>query len=347
MPTFSRSALNPNGSLQADPMDQIELANRQFGAQQNQSDLMAQLALKRLANEDSHFNAELSDRQSARGQHRQDTANQFAAYADLTKAGWGHDDARHASDLESALAIARLQKEPGQLDLRRYEDDKAQRDQVMAYLGMTPGGAPAAGGAPAGAPGLDHGRLQTIAAFNALTHGGSMPDFQGQDERHELNRMEIDDRKRSGAMARAKQALEVGDIAAAKQISAEAGIPLPIPQIEDYMGEHGGLTAELGNLTDSFATRDTNTTGWDPTEDDIKGILDERQRIVQSLVRHGYSEEQATAEANRAITQKLGSRGNEMNAGWIQELRKRLGLSSTAAPASVDANAYPSMNEGG
>lgn len=294
--------MNPNGTYQNDGMDQIELANRQYGLQQQQmahgqshDDLMAQIALKQLASSDAHFGAELKDRQDARSLGRQDSLNQFAAAADLTKAGWAHDDTRHSGDLAQAVALARFQKEPGQLEQQRYTDEQSQRAQVMAYLGIG-GGQPTAPGAPGvaapGAAGIDPQKLRTVAVMRSLMNGGNIPDFERQDAEHDLLKLKVDDAKQDDATKRISALLDSGQVEEAKKIAAATGAPMP--QIHaDALAARPEVAVGLEKLKRLISDYQSGT--FSELGGGSAGIKSAMEEIVAALASHGVAPDEAQA----------------------------------------------------
>ena len=75
MPTFSRSALNPNGSFEADGMDASDQANFNMQNQRQQQSMMAQLALAQLRSGDARFAAERSDNMGMAGMNALSSIN--------------------------------------------------------------------------------------------------------------------------------------------------------------------------------------------------------------------------------------------------------------------------------
>lgn len=96
------------------------------------------------------------------------------------------------------------------------------------------------------------------------------------------------------------------------------------PPVEEYLGKNTGITDQLKNMTGNFANRDIAVTGWDPTEGDIVSIINERNRVMGILRQKGYPPEVAQREATRIVEMSLGDDQNDVNAGWIQQLKGRL-----------------------
>ena len=108
MPTFTRSAMNPNGSYQADGMDQSDQANFNLANQRNQQSVMAQIAMAQLRSGDARFAAERSDNMgmaginalsSMNGQNlnHQDRLAELQASANRDKAEIGYKTGRDAA----------------------------------------------------------------------------------------------------------------------------------------------------------------------------------------------------------------------------------------------------------
>lgn len=75
MPTFTRSAMNPNGSYVSDGMDASDEANFNLSNQRNQQNMMAQLALAQLRSGDARFAAERSDNMGMAGMNALSSIN--------------------------------------------------------------------------------------------------------------------------------------------------------------------------------------------------------------------------------------------------------------------------------
>jgi hypothetical protein len=334
MPYNSGSAMNPNGTFQTDGLDQIAMHNAQLAMQQQQygndvahQNLMAQLAMRQLASGDQHFNAELADRQQSRQQGRQDAMNMFGAQADLTKAGWGHEDAIHSQDLSSREALARLMKEPSNFERSVYSDQKAEKQALMKMLGLS-GDAqspadpysnspdatarPQGPAAPmGGAPMLDQNKMQAIAAYNALTHGTQMPDFQRNGMEHDLMQMKMDEAKRGDASNRIQALLQAGQGDEARKIAAETGAPLPMvspdalaadPAVGGALSEANAAGNDLNGKIGLFGSTGTEA-------DSVKQAM---ARAVQIMVQRGVAPETARAyvlQKMRAISGKDGTHG--------------------------------------
>ena len=107
MPTFTTSAMHPNGAYVADGMDQSDEANFNLANQRNQQSMMAQLALAQLRSGDARYAAERSDNMGMAGINALSTINgqnighqdrmaEMQATANRDKAQFGYLQGRDA-----------------------------------------------------------------------------------------------------------------------------------------------------------------------------------------------------------------------------------------------------------
>lgn len=78
----------------------------------------------------------------------------------------------------------------------------------------------------------------------------------------------------------------------------------------------------------SFAERDAATIGFDPTMDDVKSLVKQRDDLANSLKakQPRISQQQAIDAANRLIDDELEKQAGHMGTGWIRTARQALGL---------------------
>lgn len=243
--------------------------------------------------------------------------------------------------------VARINIGPNQTyaDIANRQDleGKPMRDlktqfaqQLFSGMGINGAGAPAggpgmgagagagAGAMPAGGGGAPSSLEDRLMAFSVL-NGGQAPDIAQRDMNRQIQQLQLEELKRGQTKTRQAEQLQV-DPTGAQAASKASGVPLDIPRLEQLMMEHPEMGQQLGQMTNKFVAKDTSVVGWDPTEKDQQDIQVERDRLVQILVGKGYPIDQATREANRVVTQNLGDNQNDVNAGWTQGLRGKLGL---------------------
>jgi hypothetical protein len=181
--------------------------------------------------------AEIADRQAGRvfqgDQANQDRSFQGGMFDKNAALQTGLDK----SATERALGVAGLQMRPSTM---KAEDDRADRQidlpvkqaqaqQLLAVinrLGARNAG-PAGGMAGAGTPSVDPKEAyQNDLTMLSVLKGGQMPDFQGQEMRHQIAQMELEQAKRKSASDQAAGYVAAGDIGKAREIAAAAGTPL-------------------------------------------------------------------------------------------------------------------------
>lgn len=157
MPTFVKSAMNPSGMWQEDGLDQPEQANRAFQEQARGRDLQSQLALAQLQNQRYGLDQ----------------------MAGMTRENWGREDQRRSGEYDKAIALARIAKEPNDLERLKFERDGKFDDLMLSTLGGRAPGTQAPGpnamvdpprhempNAPIG--GMSIGQRQELSDANAV-----------------------------------------------------------------------------------------------------------------------------------------------------------------------------------
>lgn len=238
-------------------------------------------------------------------------------YADIARGEF--DEGRGLREAERGLKT-------GQLAMQR-----AVQERMMGMLGGAGAGAAGASGAGAasgtGAPAqFSDGDLEMLQVLGGIIGGKGVPDITGQRFQREAMQMEMAERKRRSAQERAQSALQSGDPNAARQIAADAGVSLPLPNIEDYLAQNPSLASGLQSRVKDFYERDISDFSQDPSEGNIQQIQSDRDALVALLVRRGYPQEQAVAIANKYVSDQLGGEAGDWEAEWTQRLRQRLGF---------------------
>jgi hypothetical protein len=203
-------------------------------------------------------------------------------------------------------------------------------------LGAMGGGASSPRGGAAGPGGMD---LRSIAQLMALRKGLQMPDFDAQDAERDYTT------KRNALDLRQREADLTDSLGRrSKEKATEAALAGDPTTVTSKYPE---LTTPLSQKVSEFVTQDTNVLGRDPTDADIDGLIQERDRAARGLAARGLSPQAAREEANRAIVNALGPNRNDSNNGWTQQLLVRLGIGGApaagAAQPDIDINA---MNYG-
>lgn len=319
-----RTVFNPEGEA-------FVPEHERFAYEQRRGQMSDQLAREQLQ-------AYMQDR-AAQRQHEVGMGGSFGQRSALEREMGGTFDQRTRSQMDLAALMdrgntdrARIANEPAMAGIalqgRQYDDlspaIKARTQAEADLLGIRGNflkqamGASAGGGAAGGGAMADP-EVQTALMGSVL--GTKLP----SPREIEMQRLQDQMLREQIARQRAQQAMESGDMDAARKIAAESGVPLPVGRPEDVMAQNPALAQDLAGLTKGFASRDTSMFGWDPTTQDEDAIIAERDRLVQILVGRGVPPDRALAEANRVIVMNLGEDQNDVNAGWIQSLRQRLG----------------------
>lgn len=76
----------------------------------------------------------------------------------------------------------------------------------------------------------------------------------------------------------------------------------------------------------AFGEQDASTFGWDPTQQDVQGLVAQRDQMAQAILaqKPGVTPEAAKAEATAMLEAELDPNANDINAGWIPEARTAL-----------------------
>lgn len=134
MPTFVQSAMNPNGTWQADAMDQSEQANRQAAFQQAlmqnniaAEQLRAQLDRARMSQQGSQFEEGRADQL---GMHNSTLLNENNMQQDR----FGHEDNAALARAAVEKHIADMQFGPESLAQRQYTDSQSFNNRMLDML---------------------------------------------------------------------------------------------------------------------------------------------------------------------------------------------------------------------
>jgi hypothetical protein len=239
MPTFTRSAMNPNGSYVSDGMDASDAANFNLQNQRQQQSIMAQLALAQLRSGDARYAAERSDNMGMAGlntlaalhgqnlqrdMHNQDLGFQGQALdkqygflgknADLEQSRWQagqdwqkkiYDEGAGPRSTQAQLATAQLQEL-----LDRQNRAKAAQAGGSPYAAKTEAGRTAAQSASLSGAGIGE---QGIAARSA-----DIPELQGSaDLAAQGVGSDLDVLERKAASIKPWKTVDANDIEAVKQ----------------------------------------------------------------------------------------------------------------------------------
>lgn len=311
MPTYTRSALNPNGSWQADGMDEAERfgANRadqwnQFninnGNQRSQDDWRKTVALQQLGLQRDMWAGGREDSAAARTADDARFTKQFDYMGNRDKTL----DTRQAA--EDALSQQRWQEQFGlqkdqfglqktgieqdrefrNLDLQDRRDERAQAKPLNALQSQVA---------------LEQlkqmQQRQTVANNAGISYAPQTP--EGRDT-YEFALSQTGDPK--AAAAAAKQAER-----------AKA--------LENAGAEASTVGSDIGR----FSAKDTKMFGADPTAGDQADLVKRVEAVAQLYRSAGYSEQQVTAAVRDMLTKNAGNY-RDLNAGNIQSLLARFGI---------------------
>lgn len=200
-------------------------------------------------------------------------------------------------------------------------------------LGAMGGSAPAAGGS-----GDLNTKLRTLAALRSMRGGGAVPDFQSQDEDRDFRRQERDLtlRTQKATLSQKERELQRGNEDADRMRTDPYAVT----------GKYPEVTAPLAQMASNFVSQDTKMVGWDPTDDDMNTLVQERDRAAAGLANRGLDPAKAMQEANRAILTALGPNRNDLNSGATRKLLARLGVSKAAPARPTDDFDPNAMNYG-
>lgn len=243
MPTFTSSAMNPNGSYVADGMDASDAANFNLQNQRQQQSIMAQLALAQLRSGDARYAAERSDNMgmaginalsSINGQNigHQDRMAELQATANRDKAQFGYmqgrdtmADKRHQQEWEYGTDPTKnpmladqqsMNKSQTQLALAQLQElqDRQGRAKVaqnsgVPYVAKTEAGRTAAQSLGLSGSGLGE---QALAAKSA-----DIPELQNSaDTAAQGVGADLDVLERKAASFKPWKSIDSGDISAVK-----------------------------------------------------------------------------------------------------------------------------------
>jgi hypothetical protein len=372
MPTFVQSAMNPNGTWQGDAMDQSEQANRQaaFQSAQMQNEiaarqLQAHLEQARMAQQGSQFEEGRAD---TLGMHGQDIENQNR----MQQAGFGQADSMALREIAARNHIADLEHGPNSIEARRYQaeiDDRRHLQEIvfgggqpahqaapssdlapmhampadMAHnpmAGYGNGAMPSptgAGVAPAAPGAVDPDMLKRVAIYNAMAHGGSMPDFEGNALRHRADQLTVDRASREDAAQRIQSALDAGDVHGAQAIAQGSGAQMPridsgalMSRPEVAVKLANAVTMAKGLIGNSFAG-----------PEDLQKLKWSFDDATNTLVNHGVSPDEAKA----AIAQQISAVIPERESGVKAAIGRVLGYSFVLPMLSGSAGSGSRANQ--
>lgn len=121
------------------------------------------------------------------------------------------------------------------------------------------------------------------------------------------------------------EALKYGNLGAIPQ-KAQETIPL------EMVGK------SLSETSKSFGERDAATIGWDPTEDDVSGIVKKRDQYAQAVRARNprLTPEQAVEQANYIVESEIAPNAGRMGVEWIARLKQALrGQATPGVPPSL------------
>ena len=318
MPTFVKSAMNPNGSYQADPFDQADMNNR------NQS-LMAQLALAQLRSGDARFGAERADRAQALG------AEMGYRNNELGMRGKWHDQDFNAS--QNALA-----KEYG------YKDKLIDRDENHFNLSREDS-----------APEREYYKLQADIARKTLAAGGDATATEAGGRAAQVKSDYTADPSVLGALSPAEQVIfdnakrNAGGNAAAGIGAVKAHRFVTSGKLAE------GDTGELANKISDATPRAGAWFGESANDTDIEGIKQTYDKLVKHLSDSGLPPEEASQQAKQRLMSipqykdiMSGAHGSQIfgSNSWKKKLAERLGLISAMPQIQGPPNQMDDYEEG-
>lgn len=315
MPTFSRSALNPNGSFEADGMDASDQANFNMQNQRQQQSMMAQLALAQLRSGDARFAAERSDNMGMAG---------INALTSINGQNIGHQDRMAEMQASANRDRAEIGYRTGRdtmLD-NRYQNDwkagQANRDVDAAKAEIFLNTIKAGGGAPIEE--AKRGAAAEAANTNADPTAIVGHPLDTDELAHFNSVLNTVHRGNRGAAANdTKEWTQGRSGATAKQLAVSLS----------------SAAADAASRASNHGYFSEQTSGGD-----IARIQTMHQKLLEALTRSGLPPDEAAQQADDAIRNAPGV-AEAMSAGYFshgqgvgQQLRASLGFGSPSAPSA-------------
>lgn len=297
MPTFTRSAMNPNGSWQSDAMDQSEAFNANRGDtwsrfnttrsdMRTKDDLALQMLREQLGANRYQFDA-----------GRQDTAAARQAEADR----WGKQFDYMGN--RDKLADTRWQEQFGQ-DKADREVDRSWRQEQRAR---------------------DDARYDADAPSRAIN-------VQLQAAALERLKREQDARNGAAGAAIYQPTNDKGKEAYTFALSTtgdplQAGFAAKGAERSQSLADAEAEAQGVGQNVRAYSARDTAVAPWksDPTDADTVDLVKRVEAVAQLYRTAGMSEPQVSAKVRELLMNNAGNY-RDINAGKIQGLLQRFGI---------------------
>jgi hypothetical protein len=118
----------------------------------------------------------------------------------------------------------------------------------------------------------------------------------------------------------------VADIPGYNSPGAQATVAALSQQKPVAAADVGDVRNRALNSAGRFGEQDTATIGWDPTEQDVTSLIQQRDELAKAIAvsKPGITPQQAHAEATAELDDKLANYSNHLNAGWVKAARQRL-----------------------
>lgn len=262
MPTFVKSANNPNGTWQADGMDQAEQANRQYGAQQGALGLQAQLAMAQLKSEDARYGAGL----------------QAQGNALTAQVGLGHDQLGLQRDL-AGQNFSFLNSQDQRADAYRNKmfDYSTSIDPTKNPLGAAQAGM--------------YGAQSKMAQFEL--------DRQMKEEARKAQAQTAAVPADNSPVAPDIDAQYKSDLATLTPAEAVARRASSVHQRDTETA--GALGDSLGTSAQKFSDKDNATFGWDPTDTERQNLESQFTQALAAYRKIGLPPDAAVAKARSLL----------------------------------------------